>query len=176
MAQKGIGLGFVGIGFDDRSSFHWFKAANVLERSYRALLREAQAGQKRWRDLAPAPEGGTGEIPRRANRSYWSAMERLEMIRPAAMLAGMSIECTLKGIIAIHQSPPKRGHPLLKLAADAKVSLAPEHAATLTELESMIQLGRYYMKTDGTARFDLSSSRIDALLRAVSDHANSLVP
>ena len=107
MAQKGIGLGFVGIGFDDRSSFHWFKAANVLERSYRALLREAQAGQKRWRDLAPAPEGGTGEIPRRANRSYWSAMERLEMIRPAAMLAGMSIECTLKGIIAIHQSPPK---------------------------------------------------------------------
>lgn len=94
------------------------------------------------------------------------------MMKPAAMLAAMSIECSLKAIIAISKKPPKT-HRLSELAQSAGLQLSGSKAETLGHLAAMIQLGRYHIDSNNTTRSKISPKGIDVVVNEVREHATA---
>jgi len=174
MAKYDVGLSLTATGLDSRSDFHWRLLGIALVRAYKVVIREAKEGHKRWVALSTKEPRGR-PIAGREKVAFVVAINKTNMIRPAAMLAGMAIECYLKAVISLTQAPPDKNHDLLTLARLANFGpLSVSDETLLSELSKMIQLGRYYMTKKGEASFDLSSSRIDAMMDRLERHLESV--
>ncbi len=149
---------------------------NSLERSYRLLRDEAARGQERMVQITKSFRVGK-DVSGHQKRSLLIAMDKHALIRPAAMLAAMAIECFFKAVIARHKEPPAKNHDLLKLAQQAGFKpMSPSERALLKELTKMVQLGRYHTTKKGESSFEVDSRQIDDLLKRVEAVTSHVVP
>lgn len=171
MRRRGLAIQYVAIGSAESTQEHWLFRGSLLERSYRTLVREAKQGDRRFRQIS-GPTSGPGEIVGRDKISWAIVFERSQLLIPAAMLAGMSIECYFKALAVANGNAPTI-HDLRKLAVLAGYSASPSELDLLSRLTEMNQLGRYHRTSKGNANFDISSSEIDAILEVVTSHVRS---